>query len=264
MINNKPTKHYVSWNNNKIKDFWEVYGALPGREGHWFIYDHVDWLIRKLHQSLDKWHPLPVSSTCVLDIGFGSGLLLIKLAHEGFKCLGVDNSAEATRALSEKLTKENLVGESIQGDGCDLPFAEGTFDCIFATQLIEHLTSEDTPKFFAEVTRCLTRGGLFISTTRWNEDLERSMCVCPDCLAIFHFEQHLQNYTEGKVIDLCQQVGLNVLQCTRCMLNEPMGLNKDTIAIMVKGVLYFFYHLIFNRGSTTNPGTHILTIAQKP
>jgi len=264
MISKKPQEHYVSWDKDKIKNFWEVYGALPGRQGHWFIYGHVDWLIRKLHQSLAKWHPLPPSSTRVLDIGFGSGLLLTKLARKGFKCVGVDNSAEATQALAKKLAQEGLSGESIQFDAGDLPFDDGSFDCIIATQFIEHLPGEDTPGFFKEVSRCLAPGGLFLSTTRWNEDLARSMCVCPDCLAVFHFEQHLQSFTEDKVIDLCRQAELNVLQCTRCMLNEPIGLNKDTIVFLARWIIYFFYHLFIDHRWVTNKGTHILTIAQKP
>jgi 2-polyprenyl-3-methyl-5-hydroxy-6-metoxy-1,4-benzoquinol methylase len=263
MTSQRPQEHYVTWDKDKIKNFWEVYGALPGKQGLWFIYGRADWLIRKLHQSLARWHPLPPSSTRVLDIGFGSGLLLMKLARQGFKCVGVDGSAEATQTLAKKLAQENIPGESIQADVTDLPFDDGSFDCIIATQLIEHLPAEDTPRFFKEVSRCLAPEGLFMATTRWNEDLAKSMCVCPDCLAVFHWEQHLQSFTEASVVDLCRQAELKVLQCTRCMLNEPIGF-KDTIVFLAKRIIYFFYRLFFDRRWATNKGTHILTIAQKP
>jgi SAM-dependent methyltransferase len=57
-------------------------------------------------------------------------------------------------------------GEAVKGDALDLPYADGTFDCVIASEILEHLPEDD--RAIAELVRVLKPGGaLAITVPRW-------------------------------------------------------------------------------------------------
>lgn len=94
----------------------------------------------------------------VLDIGAGTGgtlQLLAEMGHTGAR--GVDSSALALAACARK---------GLGDVGCaalpDLPFGDGSFDIVLATDVIEHVA--DDAAACAEIGRLLAPGGRAILT----------------------------------------------------------------------------------------------------
>ena len=56
--------------------------------------------------------------------------------------------------------------EAVKGDALDLPFADGTFDCVIASEILEHVPEDD--RAIAELVRVLKPGGtLAVTVPRW-------------------------------------------------------------------------------------------------
>jgi SAM-dependent methyltransferase len=94
----------------------------------------------------------------VLDIGTGTGTNLRLLRDLGFSAVtGVDSSKEAIGYCASK-----GLGAVRKGSICALPFADGTFDLVLATDVIEHVEADDLA--VREVSRVLARGGKALIT----------------------------------------------------------------------------------------------------
>ena len=94
----------------------------------------------------------------VLDIGTGTGANLRLLRDLGFtEVTGLDASEEAIGYCASK-----GLGAVRKGDTCALPFADGSFDLVLATDVIEHVDDDDAA--VREVSRVLARGGKALIT----------------------------------------------------------------------------------------------------
>jgi SAM-dependent methyltransferase len=118
---------------------------------------------------------LPASGTAV-EVGAGSGRLLIRLGLERpYKLIAVDYAPYAIRAVSENLKRAGLEGEAIMADAQKLPFEDGSVDVVLSGGLLEHFR-EPLP-ILREMARVLRPGGLFyadivprkVSLYRWAE-----------------------------------------------------------------------------------------------
>jgi SAM-dependent methyltransferase len=98
------------------------------------------------------------SSSRVLDIGTSTGANLRLLRDLDFHAVeGLDFSEEAIRYCQEK-----GLGRVRLGDVCDMPFADGSFDLLLATDIIEHV--DDDLAALREITRVLRPGGKVLIT----------------------------------------------------------------------------------------------------
>ncbi len=96
----------------------------------------------------------------VLDLGCGDGDLTAVLAQAGARALGVD-VAEAALARARR-RHPSLSFERAPIDG-PLPLADGTFDVVWASEVIEHVA--DTARWLSEVRRVLVPRGRLLLTT---------------------------------------------------------------------------------------------------
>ena len=94
----------------------------------------------------------------LLDIGCGHGEFGALLVGRGWKVAGVDLDPLQIAEASKR---------GLEATQCDLthglPHESGTFDVVFAGEVIEHIV--DTDAFLAEVARVLKPGGAFVLTT---------------------------------------------------------------------------------------------------
>jgi SAM-dependent methyltransferase len=89
----------------------------------------------------------------VLDIGTGTGANLRLLRDLGFTAVtGLDSSEEAIGYCASK-----GLGAVRRGDICALPFQDGSFDLVLATDVIEHV--DDDAAAVREISRILAEGG---------------------------------------------------------------------------------------------------------
>jgi SAM-dependent methyltransferase len=94
----------------------------------------------------------------ILDVGAGTGSNLRLLAGLGFKRVqSVDQSDEAIRFCAEK-----GLGAVAKGDASALPFPDGRFDLVIASDVIEHI--DDDRRALREFARVLAPGGRLLLT----------------------------------------------------------------------------------------------------
>lgn len=101
----------------------------------------------------------------IIDLGCGTGRLLMQLAPRGFDCVGVDLSAEMLAVLNEKSERERLKIRTLQANLVELDaIPDAQFDyaaCLFST--LGMLRGQDSrERFLKHARRILKPGGIFI------------------------------------------------------------------------------------------------------
>jgi len=95
----------------------------------------------------------------VLEAGCGTGSVLGLLAEEGFRVVGVDLSAAAlVHAASHS-------GELAVATVTSLPFADGTFDLVYSTGVLDLLDDKDLSRAVGEALRVTSPGGRIVLIT---------------------------------------------------------------------------------------------------
>jgi len=107
----------------------------------------------------------PLADAAVLDVGCGTGNLLIELSPLAGRLVGLDKSAGMLEQAKSKLSGAHFV----QGDGAVMPFGDGAFDAVYCIQTLHHIA--DKTRFVAEVFRTLKKGGRFVIQSCSHEQL---------------------------------------------------------------------------------------------
>lgn len=99
----------------------------------------------------------------VLDVGCGTGTLaiLIKREFPATSVVGLDGDP---KALARARRKADDAGVEVQLDEAlsyDLPYPDGSFDRVFSSMMLHHLTREQKERTLAEIRRVLALGGTF-------------------------------------------------------------------------------------------------------
>ena len=96
----------------------------------------------------------------VLEIGLGYGTLSAELMRRGASYHGADISAGPVEMVRHRMRLAGLPGAEervLQASALELPWPEGTFDCVFTIGCLHH--TGDTPGAVKEVERVLRPGG---------------------------------------------------------------------------------------------------------
>ncbi len=98
-----------------------------------------------------------------LDFGCGIGRTFgaLREALPQVRYTGIDPSAESIRE-AEKRHREIADARFHVYDGARLPFADGSFDMVFAAAVFHHIPPERRAQALAEISRVLTPGGWFV------------------------------------------------------------------------------------------------------
>jgi len=114
------------------------------------------------------------AGTKVIDVGCGAGRHSFEAYRRGADVIAFDQNAADLNDVDEMLqamkdqgeVPASARGEAVKGDALDLPYADGTFDCVIASEILEHLPEDD--RAIAELVRVLKPGGaLAITVPRW-------------------------------------------------------------------------------------------------
>lgn len=115
--------------------FTRVYGWATLR-----LYKELAWAYDPISRFVsagrwDTWRrcALDYAQGRVLEIGFGTGELLIALAGRGVAVIGADPSREMQRVAARKLRRQGIVAPRCLARADALPFPSGVFDTILST-----------------------------------------------------------------------------------------------------------------------------------
>jgi SAM-dependent methyltransferase len=112
--------------------------------------------------------------TKVIDVGCGAGRHSFEAYRRGADVIAFDQNvtelAEVDtllRAMAEAGdAPASATAETVAGDALALPYPDRTFDCVIASEILEHIPADDT--VIDEMIRVLKVGGkLVVSVPRW-------------------------------------------------------------------------------------------------
>ncbi len=111
----------------------------------------------------------------VLDLGAGDGTIAVALAKQGKTVHALEISNEGIEKIKIHAQEAQVSVHTLEQDMYQaLPFEDRSLDAVIAFQSLNHNTLPNIEKLFAEITRILKHGGLFIvKTANFNSfDLE--------------------------------------------------------------------------------------------
>jgi SAM-dependent methyltransferase len=112
--------------------------------------------------------------TNVIDVGCGAGRHSFEAYRRGADVVAFDQNAVELgevdtlfRAMADAgEAPPSAHAEAVVGDARELPFPDGTFDCVIASEILEHVRADDA--VIAELIRVLKVGGqLAVTVPRW-------------------------------------------------------------------------------------------------
>ena len=113
-------------------------------------------------------------STKVIDVGCGAGRHAFEAYRRGADVIAFDQDAAELHGVQEILTAMAENGEvpsaaraeTVVGDALALPYPDATFDCVIASEILEHIPDDDAA--IVELLRVLKPGGaLAVTVPRW-------------------------------------------------------------------------------------------------
>ena len=112
--------------------------------------------------------------TKVIDVGCGAGRHSYEAYRRGADVIAFDQNAEELAEVdtmlqamgAENEAPESAKAQVVVGDALALPYPDGTFDVVIASEILEHVPEDDSA--IAELVRVLRPGGrLAVTVPRW-------------------------------------------------------------------------------------------------
>ncbi len=200
---------------------------------------------------------LPNRKTKVLDVGCGSGYFSKKVKERGNEVSGVDISKEAIK----KLRARGIKGKAVDLDE-GLPYEDESFDVVWCTDLIEHVTS---PKFLLEeINRILRPGGrLLLSTCNSAYFIFRFLHFCGLTCSEIQHPLHLHFFSKKSLTKVIEESGFEIIDYkgrnTFAILPANLVSKLSFIPFISETILYKLLKLVgFNYEETLTRGPLLL------
>lgn len=158
--------------------------------------DHHPWFVARREMLLDLFRAISKDSN-ILDIGCSAGVMMKELIKRGFNHItGLDISQQAIDLCHEQGLQNVYVM-----DGADPKFPAGTFDCIIASDVLEHIKEDG------------------VSVSNWQKLLKPNgivICFVPAFKFLWSrhdtANQHFRRYTRASLKQVFQNNGLTVIR----------------------------------------------------
>ena len=145
-----------------VKDYWnrhihdlEITRHPVGSPG--FFADLDEYHFEKLHHLLRLVDFDGYRGKQVLEVGCGAGTDLVRFARGGAHVTGVDLSSSAIALARQNFAQHGLEADLREGDGERLPFANDSFDLVYAHGVVQY--TPDDRALVRECHRVLKPGG---------------------------------------------------------------------------------------------------------
>lgn len=133
---------------------------------------------------------VPPKARLITDVGCGKGWLARHLLNMNRTVVSIDISLKNVKKVIETYSDEKHFG--VVADGYFLPFKADSFDCVVASEVIEHL--EQPQNFIAELIRVTKVNGKIILTTPYKEKIRYTLCI--HCNNPTPLNAHLHSFDE--------------------------------------------------------------------
>lgn len=144
----------------------------------------------------------------VLDVGSGTGSLLMMLAERGLRAhlVGVDGDLEMLHLAQDKASRSRATPAWTAGLAFCLPFRSGAFDRVLTTLVLHHLSTHNKHRALSEIFRVLRPGGE-LHIADWGKPHTRLMRVAALSLMIFEPGDGTKANLQGRVPEFCATAG---------------------------------------------------------
>ncbi|WP_068271015.1 class I SAM-dependent methyltransferase [Aldersonia kunmingensis] len=114
------------------------------------------------------------AGTRMIDVGCGAGRHSFEAYRRGADIVAFDQNVDDLAGVAEMfdaMAKADEVpaganAKTVAGDALALPFADGEFDCVVASEILEHVPADE--QAISELVRVLKPGGrLAVTVPRW-------------------------------------------------------------------------------------------------
>jgi ubiquinone/menaquinone biosynthesis C-methylase UbiE len=139
---------------------------------------------------------IPKDVNSILDVGCGKGWVAKEFLPKRKQVYSLDISV-TNPSIVKKLYPSSK-HFAITADSFHLPFNNDTFDCIIASEVIEHVV--DPAGFVKELFRVVKKGGSLIITTPYKEKLIYYLCI--HCNQKTPANAHIHSFDEKKLENL--------------------------------------------------------------
>lgn len=202
--------HEVIWDHEKSSRIWEYYSFSIAHQQKYFSKRCGHEVARLLSRKL-----LPKVES-ILDYSCGHGdLIAASIPYLGprHKISACDVSSTSVEMTTKRFSKMPFFSEAIVVETFPSPLSSNYFDLIIATEVIEHLNSEELGNVLTEMARTIKQGGYIFVTTPYKEDLVTEKTMCPECGCIFHRWQHQQSWSPEKIMSAFSHFGFQPVEC---------------------------------------------------
>ena len=169
---------------DSVRDYWdhhihdlEISTQAPGTPA--FFADLDQYHFEKLHHLLRLVDFNGYRGKTVLEVGCGAGTDLARFARGGAIVTGVDIAPSSVALAKQNFAQQGLQGDLREADGEHLPFADNSFDLVYAHGVVQYTANDRA--LVAECRRVLKPGGTAVfqvyNRISWLNGLSKLMSV---------------------------------------------------------------------------------------
>lgn len=164
----------------------------------------------------------------VLDVGCGTGTLTLwtKQHQPGAVVTGLDGDEQTLEIAANKARSLSLDVRLCRGLSYDLPFPDGSFDCVVSSLFFHHLTWTDKLRTAREMYRVLQPGGE-VHIADWGRPSNALMRAAFWLVQLLDGFANTRDHVAGNLPRVFKEVGFAAVSVTR-QTDTPLG----TIALI--------------------------------
>ena len=188
-----------------------------------------------------------VAGERLLDLGCGAGRHTFEALRRGAEVVALDQNTTDLLGVEQMVAAMAAAGEiktpagpvTLEADALALPFEDGSFDKVIASEILEHIP--DDRAAIAEIARVIRPGGLVAISVprRWTEQ------VCWQLSDAYHQVEggHIRIYNGDQLVSSLVAAGLEPLdQHHAHALHSPYWWLKCAVGVDRENVLTRTYH----------------------
>lgn len=155
----------------------------------WINKKKLEYVLRHIHGENKR----------ILDIGIGTGYLLMRCYKKGMECYGFDLPRDDLKKIRRKIKSFGI--KIFTGKINRLPFPDCFFDFVTMINILEYLKMWEINIILSEANRVLKNGGKLLIIVPFEKKSE-TINVCPYCLKVFNlrFQDFSQKSLEKIVV----------------------------------------------------------------